>query len=476
MKSGIVKLFLMIGCTAVVAGGLGYWLGRDAAGAGRSGEGSGGLVGKVDRGDGGIVVVDGEKAGEGDEADAGSGEKSSSGGGDVSGAFASVEVKESVGEILDQAGPLDRWKEMMVFAESLGDSESVEAAIQELDEMPQDIDSYVARFFLYSQLGDGDPETALARLAEGGTNSMGGMAAESIISSWAGRDPEAAAAYLLTQVDENGEFRDQERRQVRSVANEWARSDPEAAMEWVMGLDEGARKGSAGAVLSQWASQDARSASLYVENVDLGAERTGMVAAVAAQWGRQDSQAAMVWAQGLEGDERAGAMASVLGAWAAQDVEGAAEQLAGMEAGKERDLAFGRVAGQWVQQDVESAANWVVEQEVGETASKGAMRNVMRTWAGRNEFDAAEWLADRPPGPATDGAIMGLTDRVVGKDPESAAYWALAISDEGDRASQVGRVVDQWVRKDRAAATAWVSGNPDVPDAVRAKLQRDAAP
>ncbi|MEM8952948.1 MAG: hypothetical protein AAGD22_02240 [Verrucomicrobiota bacterium] len=469
MKSDVLKLSILMVVTALAAGGLGYWLGHDSAGSERLEGAAPGLVGKADRGDGGIVVVEGggvlERGDEGELT-----------GGDAEGlaataaVFERVEVKDSVGEILDQAGPLDRWKELMVFADSLKSAADVEAAIRELDEMPQDIDSYVARFFLYSQLGDDDPESALARLAEGGSNNMGGMAAESIISSWAGRDAESAAAYLMTQVDENGEFRDQERRQVRSVANEWARTDPEAAMAWVMGLDEGARRVSAGAVLGQWANQDASAAAAFVDGLDDASQRGGMVAAVAAQWGRQDTDAAMAWARGLEGDERAGAVASVLDAWASQDVEVAARQLSGLEAGRERDMAFGRVAGQWAQQDVEAAANWVVGQEVGDSASKGAMRNVMRTWAGRNEFDAAEWLADQPPGPGTDGAIIGLTERVMVKDPESAAYWALSMSDEGDRASQVGKVVAQWARKDRGAATAWVVGNPDVPESVRAKF------
>jgi hypothetical protein len=133
-------------------------------------------------------------------------------------------------------------------------------------------------------------------------------------------------------------------------------------------------------------------------------------------------------------------------------------------------LAMGRVAGQWAAKEPQAAAEWVTQQAAGVDASKSAMRSVVGNWASRDEFSAAEWLAEQPPGPATDGAIIGLTERVARKDPESAAYWVLAMSDPEDRSSHLARVAGQWLKKDRAAAVEWLSSNPDVPAEVREKV------
>jgi hypothetical protein len=471
MRSVRVGILTVI-VASVIGAALGFWAGRQSGAADRearaTSDGGRELVGRVGE-EGAETHGEGGEA-NGETGEGGATEAGQSGAGAMWVGGERVAVASSLRDILDQAGPMDRWKQLMAYAESMKQAEEIEGAIRELNELPPDIDTYVARFFLYSQLADDDPEASLARLEQSGTDAMGGMAAESILSSWAGQDAEAAAAYLMTRVDDNGELKDAERRQARSIANEWARTDPEAAMEWSLQLDKDARGPAAGSVLGRWANQNPAAAVAFVEGAEAGDQRKAMMAQVAGQWARSDAPSALAWAQGLDEEERKGAVANVLGSWAQRDLEGAARKVPELEAGEERDQAMGRVAGQWAMTDAPEAAAWVKQQEVGNDASKSAMRNVMRNWAGKDEFAAAEWLAEQSPGPATDGAIIGLTERVAGKDPESAAFWAVTISDPKDRANQLSRVGGMWVKKDRAAATAWLTSHPDVPAELRDRL------
>ncbi len=83
--------------------------------------------------------------------------------------------------------------------------------------------------------------------------------------------------------------------------------------------------------------------------------------------------------------------------------------------------------------------------------------NLAGSWAGKDEFAAAEWLANLPESPARDDAVKGFSKKLFSLDPERAVQWAASIQDSEQRSEQLATLVSQWRALDADAANAWVS-------------------
>lgn len=183
---------VLVGVIAAGAGlGAGYFLrGSGESGAGGD-RGSGLLIGRsplLIAGEGGAGAGDG--SGSGPEAPT----AALSGGNEDLGFLGEKKVAGSIGEILEEAGPMGRWKEMMRLALE-GDDAAVAAALEDLQELPQSIDTIVSKFFLYSRYAEGDPAAALDAMKHLSPDERD-LASRSIMGGWAAEDPEAARAWI----------------------------------------------------------------------------------------------------------------------------------------------------------------------------------------------------------------------------------------------------------------------------------------
>lgn len=69
-----------------------------------------------------------------------------------------------------------------------------------------------------------------------------------------------------------------------------------------------------------------------------------------------------------------------------------------------------------------------------------SLKQAVIEWSDKNPDIASRWITKQPTGPDRDAAIDGLVTRLATADPDSAAGWAAAISDETLRRKVMGRI------------------------------------
>jgi hypothetical protein len=83
---------------------------------------------------------------------------------------------------------------------------------------------------------------------------------------------------------------------------------------------------------------------------------------------------------------------------------------------------------------------------------------------------AGEWIKGLN-GPARDEALGAYTYSLLRKDPNTAAAWAVTISDPKIRDKSLNGIATFWLSKDPAAASAWIQ-NSSLPAADKKRLLR----
>src|SRR5687767_3681927 len=115
----------------------------------------------------------------------------------------------------------------------------------------------------------------------------------SLYSSWAGQDPAAAAASLMTMP------RQMALNHMDAIAGTWARREPGAAMAWAQSLTEPAQRNAAlrGAISAIAQTDPAQAAALAAARP--AGERRTLLSSIASSMAQADGPGAIAWAQSL---------------------------------------------------------------------------------------------------------------------------------------------------------------------------------
>ena len=116
-------------------------------------------------------------------------------------------------------------------------------------------------------------------------------------------------------------------------------------------------------------------------------------------------------------------MRHVVGRWAAREPAAALSWLAGLSPDKEHAEALSLAYGMWIQ---------------------------------RNREDAMAWMAERGPQPALEPAWSMYAVEVGREDPLAAVALLREVQDSERRERELARVGVLWMRRDEAAALAWL--------------------
>ena len=119
-----------------------------------------------------------------------------------------------------------------------------------------------------------------------------------IVSEWADRNPEAAAAFVqsgggVAGNDPNG----LSGRLASVVADRWSQQDPAAAAAWAASLPAGRDQARAlDQVVENWSQLDLKAAAAFVSGQPAGLARDEMTGTIARNIGRQDATQGLGWA------------------------------------------------------------------------------------------------------------------------------------------------------------------------------------
>jgi hypothetical protein len=268
---------------------------------------------------------------------------------------------------------------LLLQAESL-DAAGTLAALKALDLRSPGSESRTARQILLARYADLDPETALTYVDtlprdERTESSL------TIMTAWAARDPQAAAAHLEANT---GSF----------------------------GLTEEATASSASGIASVWAAQDAKAATL--------------------------------WVAGLPDELRASAVPALAGSLTTGDPAAGVAFAIALPQGSEREAAVSSVALQWAQSSPTAAAAWVTG-ITDPSAQASAASSLVTAWMQADPATASLWVKNLPAGASRDAAIVALTNSpAIRNDAESAVLWASSIQDPTLRASTLPDLQHRW--------------------------------
>jgi hypothetical protein len=244
----------------------------------------------------------------------------------------------------------------------------------------------------------------------------------SLLVKWSDLDPIDAAKFFDTLPVDTMRFQP-----VASViAQNWAAIDPSAALEWVRAHSDtqGFQSAMNGAINGWW-SKDHSAAEQYVAAHAHDVSGRQMAAALTGYIFSKDPDRAKEWITQLADTEtRRQAQHVLVIQMAVNDPENASEYAATLPA------------------DVR----------------QGMLSSAINYWAASNLNAAGDWVKGLS-GPARDEALGAYTYSLLRKDPNTAAAWAVTISDSKIRDKSLNGIATFWLHKDPSAASAWIQNS-----------------
>ena len=233
---------------------------------------------------------------------------------------------------------------------------------------------------LLAQFGEQDPETALTYVdtlppAERAAGSA------TVMSAWAARDPEAAAAYLENEAGGFGLGGKEAGPAAAAIALEWAPRDPASAILWAAALPDELRSAALTAATGTATEADIFKAREVLASLPDSSLRAEASAPLASQWAATDPQSAAAWAGTLSSAaERSAAVSGVASAWMLRDPAAASQWVNSLPAGDAKDAAIVALTNSpAIRNDAGSAAAWAGT--IGNTALRDrALASALQRW------------------------------------------------------------------------------------------------
>jgi hypothetical protein len=241
----------------------------------------------------------------------------------------------------------------------------------------------------------------------------------SLLTKWSDLDPIGAAKFFDTMQGDTMRFYP-----VASViAQNWAAIDPAAALEWARAHSEvQGFQGAINGAINGWWSKDHAAAEQYVTTHANDSSGRQMATTLTSYIFSKDPERAKEWVGQLSDSEtRRQAQHVLVIQMAVNDPKSASEYAATLPA----DVREGTLTG---------AINY---------------------WAANDLTAAGEWI-NGLSGPARDEALGAYTYSLLRKDPNTAAAWAVTISDPKIRDKSLNGIATFWLNKDPVAASAWI--------------------
>jgi len=284
-----------------------------------------------------------------------------------------------------------------------------------------------------------------------------------ILAAWAKADPLAALAYAKNNTD--NPFA------ARAILASWATEDAAAAIRWAQNnhQGDGANPWLIG-VIRGIAATDIEGATNLLKSMPRSVERGEALDALLPHLLAKGNETTRTWIASIDDDAlRNGAMMRAAEAMAKTDPAGTVAWL--MEnPGEALDRQLDDVFGIWTQQDEAAACSALNSLPVGEIRSD-ALRGVVTRLALSKPAEGVA-LMNQYPDEVNERTVRNFIWHSFGKDPAAALGEVSRIGDEDRRNEMYRRAMGAWIRRDAAAAKAWLNANP-LPEGVTRSLSQD---
>lgn len=282
-----------------------------------------------------------------------------------------------------------------------------------------------------------------------------------VLTAWAKVDPLSALDYAKENTG-NAFARN-------TILASWATTDPNGAIQWAESNHEGdgANPWMVG-VIKGLAANDPYLATELLGQMPFSEQRGDALSALLPQILKQGPDAARQWATSLTDDRlRDGVMRRMAETLAQTDPQGTADWLAANPGDGARG-AMDNVIGTWAREDLQAATDYYQNLPAGELRTS-ALRGLSNQLA-VSDPQAAANLIDSNPNDASDRVYQQFVWHSFREDPALAANYIGRIENSQERDSTYRRMLDGWLRRDFEAANAWIGSN-ELPEGVSQRLE-----
>jgi len=263
-----------------------------------------------------------------------------------------------------------------------------------------------------------------------------------------------------------------------ALMQRWATQDPAAAFQRLQAMPEDDTKWQCVVAVSRIiAGAIPQRVAELLPAIPDGATRSEWVQALAQSWPATDVRAALQWANDLPaGDEKLNALGQIESSWIAQNPGEVATYVGQLPDGATRSEWIGNLAAQWSRTDLNAAIAWA--NRLDDPGRANAMASIAKTRAMEAPDEAANFVAQLPPGEVQNDAAKVVAGTWALRDPDGAARWALQFSDPDLRDETLRQIVGSWASSaDLEGLFDWTRRLPAGParDTVVAKVVEQTA-
>jgi hypothetical protein len=229
------------------------------------------------------------------------------------------------------------------------------------------------------------------------------------------------------------------------IASEWADSELKAALAWAnQQTDSEIKSATLMGVISSWGKTDLKAALAYVETLPPGVLLY------------RDNTISEAWWKNCE---------------VARGYQGALAMMRSLPEGRDKDLAAEGISA-FMSQNHQQAA-WDLASGIADSGLRGRAEQrvlISLRFGSLTDPDAAsQWMQSLSPGPPKDTLAEIISGPMAKNHPQAAFDIAAGIGDSDLRTQAQKKVVEQWSKKDPAAATQWINRS-TLPQEVKTQL------
>jgi hypothetical protein len=310
------------------------------------------------------------------------------------------------------------------------------------------------RMMAISRMATKDPRAALALYQSDKAQSSDSRhdgTISMIFHQWARRDPEAARAAAS---ELSGP---QQEQAIATILSSFTQSDPKAAWEYAKSLTETGEtyNDPRVRVIQVWANADPASALEAASSIKQSTTRDAAVSSVVSAWSRTDFDAALNYALSIPSPtQRSDVFRSLSADSGANREKLLTAALDYMPPGSSFQQVISQVFSSWANEDPAKAAEAVFKLPPGQVLSNAASQ-VASDWArSGNKVEVLYWVKRLPEGNTRLNSIDSVFRHWASED-SAAAQAALANLNASERDRATRAIASGWSQKDPQAVLGW---------------------
>jgi hypothetical protein len=207
----------------------------------------------------------------------------------------------------------------------------------------------------------------------------------------------------------------------------WLSADPNAAAEWMASRPDA--NGEQASLVARMLLKNRDGFQSYLDSLPAGEWKGKILCGAAFEMATSDPQQAIAFAAQMNSGDARGVLQAAAFQWARSDPD-AAKQWA--EQGTDADLRDGLIAAAakgMAEQHPDQAAEWLVTSVNAQNPLAEAVQSIICSWATKEPSVTADWVALFPTGAVRDEALETVMNFWTASDPTGARAWVVNLSD-----------------------------------------------